>query len=74
MKDAENSCAEEAEDEPLPLIFEEDEEDEMDEEDLKIAESLIIDNEQNDVPMKPIESDSALTKDLFTDIFSENSI
>lgn len=72
LKDAENSCAEEAEDEPLPLIFEEDEEDEMDEEDLKIAESLIIDNEQNDVPMKPIESDSALTKDLFTDIFSEN--
>ena len=72
LENAEDSSDEETEDEPLPLIFDEDEKDEMDEEDLKIAEALIIDNEQNDVPMKPIESDSALTKDLFTDVFSEN--
>ncbi len=61
---------EETQDEPLPLIFDEDE-DEMDEEDLKIAKALIIDNEQNDIPMKPIEADSALTEDLFVDVYSE---
>ncbi len=70
-EDAEELSDNETEDEPLPLIFDEDDEEEMDEEDLKIAEALIIDNEQSDVPVQPIESDSALTEDLFTDIFSE---
>lgn len=72
-ENAKDSFDDETENEPLPLIFveEDDEEDKVDAEDLKIAEALIIDNEQNDIPEKPVEIDSALSKDLFTDISSE---
>ena len=69
--ESEDSSADETEDEPLPLIFDEDE---MDEEDLKIAEALIIDDDQNDVPIEPIENDSSLAKDLFVDGSDEKQI
>lgn len=55
------------EEENLPLITDEDE---IDEDDLKMAEALVITNEQDDSPMEPLDSSSALTNDLFVDVFS----
>ncbi len=70
LEDTQDFSDEETQDEPLPLIFDEDE-DEMDEEDLKIAKALVLDNEQTDIPMQPLENSSALSNDLFVDVFSE---
>lgn len=63
-----------SEEETLPLIIEEeeiDEEVEINGGDLKMAESLVVENEQDYIPMEPLDSSSALTNDLFVDVFSK---